>query len=342
VSATGSTRDRGGGRRPRNYLAGAERHRLFLRVVPAALVVMLVAGWIERMWLGPRSPPAPAQVDTVLAPTPAEPPLVDGVRIAVQGAAEEPATSRSGPMASAADGIAVGAGPAALARVRDDTLFRSDDEPAWSDLCRSLAAMPEWPPAPDAVRRVSYADLHGQSRALRGKMVGFRGIVHRIVAVDPPASGDGDHPRWQAWIEPESGPATPIVVYFLRLPADMPQAMKMAEEVDVTGYFFKRWAYQATDAIRTAPLVLSLEPRWRPRPKSAPGGHSWGGWGIVTITGLMVATWLGLQVVGSAPRRPPPAPPASWEDVVELPQRSPVWDAAVLPPDDGGAGEPPR
>jgi hypothetical protein len=321
-----STGDRGRGRRPRNYLAGAERHRLFLRVVPPALVLLLVAGWVERAWFGHVPEPGPPPIDTVLAPNPAAPSVTDSVRISD----EQPvAETESTPVMSVPEGAgreALGAGREALARVRDDTLFRSDDEPAWSELCRSLVAMATWPPAGPLVRQVSFADLHGQSRALRGHLVGFRGIVRRLVPVEPATDPDGIKPRWQAWIEPAQGPATPIVVYFLRLPTGMPHAVKMAEEVDVQGYFFKRWAYQATDAIRTAPLVLSLEPRWRPRRPVAPGGHAWGGWGLVAMTGLMAATWLALQFAGRRPPRAAAVPTGSWDAVEAHTERATNWD----------------
>ncbi len=375
-----STGDRGRGRQPRNYLAGAERHRLFLRVVPPALVLLLLAGWIERAWFGRAPEPAAPPIDTVLARNPAGPSVTDSVRIsddrpdakaesdpgtnAPESPASEPeaAAAPVGPSREAlgagrealgagrealgagrealgAGREALGAGREALARVRDDTLFRSDDEPAWSELCRSLVAMASWPPAAPLVRPVSFADLHGQSRALRGHLVGFRGIVRRLVPVEPGTDPDGTQPRWQAWIEPAQGPATPIVVYFLRLPNGMPHAVKMAEEVDVQGYFFKRWAYQATDAIRTAPLVLSLEPRWRPRRPVAPGGHAWGGWGLVAMTGLMAATWLALRFAGRRPPRAAAVPTGSWDAVEAHTQQATTWDFSTA---ERGRGESPE
>jgi len=346
IAPGSSTGDRGRGRRPRNYLAGEERHGLFLRVVPPALVLLLLAGWIERAWFGRAPEPMPPAIDTVLARNPAAPAVTDSVRISDQGpdAEIDPDPITTAPESSASDAHAsampLGAGRAALARVRDDTLFRSDDEPAWSELCRSLAGMASWPPAANLVRPVSFADLHGQSRALRGHLVGFRGIVRRLVHVEPGNDPDAIQPRWQAWIEPAQGPATPIVVYFLRLPPGMPHAVKMAEEVDVQGYFFKRWAYQATDAIRTAPLVLSLEPRWRPRRPVAPGGHAWGGWGLVAMTFVMTATWLALQFAGRRPPRAAVVPTRSWDAVEAHAERPKTWDFPDGEPRRGESAEP--
>ena len=316
------------GRAARNYLSGTERRRLFVRVVPPALAMLLMAGWLEHLW-SPPTAPAPAPIDTVLARGRSAAVIDDTVRI---GAAMEPETNAAAqlegsppeeidPVSSSAtdaglpaatDAGVPGASPAALARIRDDTLFRSDDEPAWSELCANLAAMPGWPPAALA-RRVTFADLHGQSRALRGRLVRFRGIVRRLVPIGPDGTAAPGRPRWQGWIEPEGGPATPIVVYFLRIPRDMPHGLTVAETVDVTGYFFKRWAYQASDAIRTAPLVLSLEPAWTPRQTASPGGHRWGGWGLLAMATLVLTTWLGLQVAARSPRPPPRPVTLSWE-----------------------------
>ena len=136
ITPGSSTGDRGRGGRPRNYLAGEERHRLFLRVVPPALVLLLLAGWIERAWFDRATEPTPPPIDTVLARNPAAPAVTDSVRISDHGPDTEidpdPITTAPESPASAARASAapLGAGRAALARVRDDTLFRSDDEPA--------------------------------------------------------------------------------------------------------------------------------------------------------------------------------------------------------------------
>jgi hypothetical protein len=75
-------------------------------------------------------------------------------------------------------------------------------------------------------------------------------------------------------MRPFGGPDRPIVVYALELPAGFPEVKqrgqggrgaKLDEDVAFTGFFFKRWAYQATDGINTAPLILAKSPSWRRR-----------------------------------------------------------------------------
>jgi len=337
------------GRAARNYLSGMERRRLFVRVVPPALAMLLMVGWLERLWLPPTAP-APAPIDTVLARGRSGAAIDDAVRIGAAAESEtdaaaqvegSPAEERVPSSSSATDAGLPGASPAALARIRDDTLFRSDDEPAWSELCATLAAMTGWPPAAALARRVTFADLHGQSRALRGRLVRFRGVVRRLVPIGPDGMAAPDRPRWQGWIEPEGGPATPIVVYFLRIPQGMPHGLSVDETVDVTGYFFKRWAYQASESIRTAPLVLSLEPAWTPRQTASPGGHRWGGWGLVAMATLVLTTWLGLQVAARSPRPPPPPATLSWEGL-DLPPRPPHPWAEPPPNEARDVAEPTR
>jgi predicted transporter len=63
------------------------------------------------------------------------------------------------------------------------------------------------------------------------------------------------------------------VIYALETPPGYPKladkdlgqpATDLNESVEVTGYFFKNWAYQAQDHTRLAPLLLARAPVWRP------------------------------------------------------------------------------
>jgi hypothetical protein len=42
------------------------------------------------------------------------------------------------------------------------------------------------------------------------------------------------------------------------------ETTSLDEDVEVTGYFFKNWAYRAQDGTRVAPLLLAKSPRWQP------------------------------------------------------------------------------
>ena len=75
---------------------------------------------------------------------------------------------------------------------------------------------------------------------------------------------------YQVWLWPSDNPSAPMVVYCLRLPQGFPTGMELAEPADVTGYFFKRWAYQANDALRAAPELLARTLQWEQRPVMTP------------------------------------------------------------------------
>ncbi|MFY8222794.1 MAG: hypothetical protein ACOVJ6_12880 [Pirellulales bacterium] len=272
--------------RPRNYLSRGEHRRLFWRFMPPAIVLFLALSWIERAWLRPAAPPTPAQVDTRLAGAHLERTVDDAVVIEAE------------PEPFIADADELGASSSSLADVRDDTVFRAGDEDAWFQIWMTLRSTDARALERSDARAVSFIELFGQPKSFRGRLVRFTGTVHRLQKVQAPANDYDITEYWQGWVEPADGPASPIVVYFLRLPTGMPHGMRIREPVEVVGYFFKRWAYDATDTVRTAPLVMALEPIWQPLPPPPPGGTTIGGYALVTMAGLVIATLLAMRFAG--------------------------------------------
>ena len=76
-----------------------------------------------------------------------------------------------------------------------------------------------------------------------------------------------------------------MVVYCLRLPKGFPTGMELAEQAAVTGYFFKRWAYQAHDVLRAAPELLARTLQWEQRPVMTPP-QSVETWSIPLVVGV--------------------------------------------------------
>jgi len=238
---------------------------VFWRLMPPALVILLAAGWLERVYLQPQPVAEPPQIDTVVKTAMVTRTVEDAVTIEAD---PEPI-----PSDFVSEAESIGASLNSLSKVRDDTVFRSGDDEAWFSIWQTLRSsdMPAFRKA--GVRNVSFAELFGQPRSFRGRLVRFSGTLHRLQKVEAPANQYDITGYWQAWIQPDDGPASPIVVYFLQLPPGLPHGMKINEPVEVIGYFFKRWAYEATDAIRTAPLVMALERSGNPsnrRPQGAP------------------------------------------------------------------------
>lgn len=283
---------------PRNYLRPAEHRRLFWLFMPPAMVLLLVAGWLERRYFGPPPRVEPPQVDTVVRGELVDRTIPDAVVIEADPE----------PFIGNADELA--ASPDALERVRDDTVFRPADEEAWFQVWMTLRSGDMRAYRKSNARRVSFTELFGQPRSFRGRLVAFRGTIRRLQQVEAPANRYDIENYWQAWLEPEGGPASPIVVYFLRIPAGFPHGMRIHEPVEVVGYFFKRWAYAATDAVRLAPLVLALEPAWRQQPAGRRGNDPIGTAALLTIAALVLLTLAGIRAAGGGPtRRRPPAEP---------------------------------
>jgi hypothetical protein len=264
--------------------------------MPPAIVVVLLLGWVERTWFRPPEPPAAPQVDTVLRDR--FPPGTAADAVLIQA---EP-----GPLV--VDPEDVGATLSALEKVRDDTVFREADREAWFQIWMTLRSGEQQALMKSPVPLTSFSELHGQPRSFRGRLVRVRGTLHRLEFVKAPDNEYDIEGYWQGWLEPAGGPPSPIVVYFLRLPAAMPTGLSIDERVEVVGYFFKRWAYAAKDAVRTAPLVMAIEPSWKPKADVRPLVDSIGTAALVTMAALVALTLLAVRLAGRSP--PPAAAPA--------------------------------
>ena len=133
----------------------------------------------------------------------------------------------------------------------------------------------------DALRKaslgpVTYAQLFRQPSQYRGRIVAISGIVRRVNPIELFPNEFGIKQYYQAWLWPTDNPSSPMVVYCLELPDGFPTGMELAEQAEVTGFFFKRWAYQAQDTLRTAPTLLARSLQWQKRPVMASErAHDW-------------------------------------------------------------------
>lgn len=291
---------------PRNWLERAEQRRLWITWMPAALVVLLLAGWLERKLWGPAASPSAPQVDTRLAGGPVVRTVDDAVTI--EGAGE--AGHAAGGLPDD-DDAELAAPRELLAAVRDDTVFRSADGPAWFAIWGRLADEGASGRSTPRGMKVGFGQLFEQPRSFRGRRVRFAGRMRRLQEVEAPANDLGITRTWQAWVEPAGGPPSPIVVYFLSVPPGTPTGLRVDEPVIVDGVFFKRWAYQASDAIRLAPLVMARAPIRPPRIERGRGESTIVGWALLSIVALVTVTWIGLsRGARKRPGRPSQARPS--------------------------------
>ena len=269
--------------------------------MPAALALLLLLTVVEQVWFPRRQPPGPRQVDTTLESIAGPPPEAGAVVIERD---QEPFITPVGELSAPAD---------ELAKVRDDTFFREDDMPAWTQTWLTIRSGSVESFLRADATRITFSELFGQPRSFRGRLVRFRGTLHRLERLEAPANHYDIEHYWQGWLEPADGPATPIVVQFLRLPAGMPTGMKIHEQVDVVGYFFKRYAYAARDTIRVAPLVMALEPVWEPLPPVTPGGSWLGTAALATGAALVIAVALGMRLANGGRRARPVEEPVDLD-----------------------------
>lgn len=259
--------------KPRNYLPRREQWRLLLLVM---LLGAVVAAAIEARrgehyaWLfgcggGENLQPPDAEpqdgasaIDTRLPPDPGGGNIPDAFFSPGKPAVEPTESAR----------YFRGVVPDYLDSIRDDRPFRSAERDAWFHLFEILASTEEGVLENASTGRVTFIQLFRQSEAYRGELVTIQGTVVRAHRLDAPKNDRGIESYYQIWIRPADNQHFPMVAYVLHLPDGFPLGMEVAEDMEITGFFFKRWAYLAGDTVRTAPVVLARTGRWYRAPET--------------------------------------------------------------------------
>lgn len=286
--------------------------------MPPAAVAILIGTWLERRFRAPSTDDdGPVQVDTVLHDTADRPGLEGLIDPAMppgppDAVLIEPVDTGAPP----SEAMELGANPRALAAVRDDTVFREADAEAWFGLLETLRSTDPASLRASHPRDVGFNELFVQPESFRGRLVRFRGWIRRLEWLAAPSNTSNIEGYWQAWVRPQDGPPSPIVVYFLEIPdawkatvSRQAAAVDIDLAVEVIGYFFKRWAYEAKDTIRRAPLVMALEPVWAPLPPPPAGGTTVGTYALVAMAGFVAATLLAIRLAGRGALHRPAAGP---------------------------------
>jgi hypothetical protein len=169
-----------------------------------------------------------------------------------------------------------------LSEVQDDTVFRPAEREVWFSLLERVRDTEADELRQQSAGRVTYLQLFRQPIEYRGKVVTVSGTVKLAYRLQAPQNDLGIKDYFVYWIHPYGGPSSPIVVYALEAPAGFPplkdkdvqgEMTPLHEEVEVTGAFFKRWAYAAKDGAYTAPLIVARSIQWQQR-LAANGGET--------------------------------------------------------------------
>lgn len=150
--------------------------------------------------------------------------------------------------------------------VRDDAPSTRDEEACSLQLLEILNRTDSATLDKASIGPVTYAQLFRQPNQYRGRLVTVTGIVRRANRIDLFPNEYGIKAYYQIWLWPSDNPSSPIVIYCLDLPKGFPTGMEFVEQAEVTGFFFKRWAYLAQDTLRTAPTMLAKTLDWQKRP----------------------------------------------------------------------------
>ncbi len=173
--------------------------------------------------------------------------------------------------------------------VRDNTVFRAAEHDAWFRLLEDLDRRDAEELRESSTGHVGFLQLYRQPKVYRGKLVTVRGQLklghHR--QSQPNIYGIADY--YHLWLVP-TGSTSPIKICCLEIPEGFPDVRGieaagekpvLAEDAEITGYFFKRWAYRAVDGTRLAPVLLAKIPQWEPQADSPalatelPGAALW-------------------------------------------------------------------
>ena len=165
-----------------------------------------------------------------------------------------------------------GVKPKYFESIRDDTTFRYQERKAWFNLLEVLDRNDEATLRKASTGRVAFAQLFKQSDDYRGELVTLLGSIRRahrlsvpklsVPKLNAPKNEYGIAQYYRMWLWTDDNRTSPMVIYCLYLPEGFPTGMDVSEEVEITGFFFKRWAYQAKDSLRTAPTVLARTVHW--------------------------------------------------------------------------------
>jgi hypothetical protein len=160
----------------------------------------------------------------------------------------------------------------AWAMVEDNTVLRSAESDAWHRCWEQLESLDASAKA-EALGPLNYVQLFAQSTELRAQVVKIRGTVRRAYRVRSQVARFGIEEYVVLAVLPGDNSGSPIAVYCVKLPDGFPDIgpvssansqMALDEDVEITGYYFKRWLHRSEGGMNLSPLLLGEITRWAP------------------------------------------------------------------------------
>ncbi len=164
-----------------------------------------------------------------------------------------------------------------FSQIEDNTVLRSAETAAWYRCWEKLAGLSSQE-LNQAVGPLTYVQLFSQPNEFRGQLVKITGTARWGYRVKSRAARFGIDSYVVLGILPGRGTSSPIVVYCVGLPAGFPKVQsgnsadggsQLDEDIQITGYFFKRWLHASGEGMTLSPLILGRVTQWHPPNKSA-------------------------------------------------------------------------
>lgn len=160
-----------------------------------------------------------------------------------------------------------------LRRVKDNTMFERRESLAWRAMLRRAIQESEHAELIVTTR----LQLAEQPTAYRGRAISVGGRVLRGYTVKAQPNPFEIETYQVLWLRPNGADHLPIAIYCLQLPAGFPtleplreDGNRIDEEVKLTGWFYKHWAYASPTGLSLAPLLVASSVTWYPQVKEAP------------------------------------------------------------------------
>ena len=239
------------------------RQRMIVAGVLFALFLLLVNTW--------RFSTGIVQPDPDYAGTPLEPAAAEQNGITQLSPAALTPLLPEEEAASSAISPAIAIPAEWLAGVQDNTLGVRKDEA--DHFFRILARARDLPAADlerAARRDVQHINLMSETERYRGAVVTVTGEMWRLSEL--PATENRYQVRrlYEAWIFTDDSGSHPYRVVCTSVPKGMPLGQNLRAPVQLTGYFFKREAYDTPEGVHVAPTILAQRLQWYQPPNAPP------------------------------------------------------------------------
>ena len=250
---------------PKNYLARREQWRLLLLIMTFGFVILAMNearkphnwDWMfgEQAFQDDAADGSDYDYDynTTYRPKIEEPEPVGTVRIVPYVETIDEGDSRK---------YFPGVEPKYIRQIKDNTPFRPAEGKAWYQLLNILQSNTSEFINRSSSGEKSFAQLFRQPNSYRAELVSIRGTVRRATPFEAAKNPYGIEGYTQLIIQPNRGPLHPFIVYTLQLPEEFPRGDEIQEEVELVGFFFKKWVYRAKSSTQIAPLLLARDITW--------------------------------------------------------------------------------